>query len=323
MLSIPPPDNPQRQGPTPSLDYGESRIGLIQSIPAPSRVASLIGQAPRTRCQNNAGLFIVSAISGVAFELTCGRWDCPAPGCGGLKRRAAREVLTGGLEAAWDRGERARLITLTAPPAGMNMRQVYDGWNRVKAALKHHGMITDYAGTIESQKRRGGLHLHLLTTGEFIPQKRLSEIAQGRPGSAGRFGPVVDIRAVRNTGRRSAAAYLLKQVADDMAGYVAKAAAPEHARLRLISPIRPTRLRPLRLSRGWYPGGLSEAARVIRSDWSAGAAPIQADDWQVWRLDHRTGQPTPLDPAVTAPAAIETIGLPLATDTGPVLLQAA
>jgi hypothetical protein len=240
-----------------------------------------------------------------------------------LKRRAAREVLIGGLEAAWDRGEIVRLITLTAPPTGMNMRQVYEGWNRVKSALNHHGVLTSYAGTIENQKRHGGLHLHLLTTGEFIPQKRLSEIAQGRPGSAGRFGPVVDIRKVRGTGRRSTAGYLLKQVADDMAGYVAKAATPELARLRLVSPIRPSRLRPLRLSRGWYPGGLAEAARVIRSEWSAGAAPIQADDWQVWRLDQRTGEPTPLDRAVTAPAAIAPAGLPLAPDSGPVLLQAA
>lgn len=321
MPSITPPDNPTGSAPHPSLDYGESRIGLIQTIPAPSRVAGLIGHAPRTRCQNNAGLFIVSAISGVAFELTCGRWDCPAPGCGGLKRRAAREVLVGGLEAAWDRGERSRLITLTAPPAGMNMRQVYEGWNRVRQSLTNRGLLTGYAGTIETQKRQGGLHLHLLTTGDYIPQQRLSEIAQGRPGSKGRFGPVVDIRAVRNTGRRSAAGYLLKQVADDIAGYVSKAATPEHARLRLISPVRSKRLRPLRLSRGWYPGGLSAAAKVVTAEWSKGAPPIQADDWQIWRLDRTTGQPTLLTPP--APDTIAYTGLPLATDTGPVLLQAA
>lgn len=254
--------------------------------------------------------------------MTCGRWDCPAPGCGGLKRMAAREVFAGGCSAAWERDQIVRLMTFTAPPGGMSRREVYLGLKRVKGVLKYHGLLDEYAGVVELQER-GAPHLHLMTTGEFIPQSRLSTIARGRPGSEGRFGPIVDIRAVRSTGPRSATEYLLKQVGNEMADYVTKAKAGEHRRLRGISPFKAERLRPVRLSRGWYPGGLAEAGRKVKAEWSAGAEPVAATDWRIWRVNHNTGEPSPLNAPVRPAEAVTPSGLALVTDSGPVLLQAA
>ncbi len=326
MTSPDPPNNPGAWGLNTSLDYAERRIGIKQKRPALSKVAALLDTAPRTRCRNNTGLFNISVNQGVAFSLTCGRWDCPAPSCGGLKKLAARELFTGGVEAAWERGEIVRFLTLTAPPDGMTLREVYAGWNRVKGVLKYRGLLRECAAVVELQQR-GEPHLHLLATGEYIPQKELSRIVQGRPGCAGRFGGIADIRAhehpVRGTGDKSAVGYMLKSVGSEMAGYVAKASPVERSRMRGVSPFTVTRLRPIRQTRGWYPGGLAEAGRQVRAEWSAGVEPIVADDWQLWRVDQTTGEPSPVNGPVSAPEVVTRSGLALVTDNGPALLQAA
>jgi hypothetical protein len=215
-------------------------------------------------------------------------------------------LFVGGVKAAAERGERVRLVTLTAPPGGMSLPEVYDGWKRVSANLRKRGILREYAGVVELQERQAP-HLHVLTTGEFLKQPELSRIAQGRRGSRGRFGPVADIREVRGTGPRSlVGGYLLKQVGGEMAAYVAKAKAGERASLRAVGGGRYTR--PVRSSRGWYPGGLAAAAEVVKAEWSPAltiARPAVAD-WHLWRVDQGSGEVRPIKALSAAPEPILT-----------------
>jgi hypothetical protein len=211
----------------------------------------------------------------------------------------------------------------------MTLDELAAGWNRVAAALKRRGVLRQYAMVVELQKR-GAPHIHALATGEFLPQKELSAIAQGRPGSKGRFGKVTDIRLVRTTGPRSLAAYIAKRPAlngkaEELAAYAAKAGTEERARLRLQAGA--TRTRPVRSSTLWYPGGLSAAAEAVKLEWSKGIERPGADakDWQVCHIRRDTGQVVLLNPpAPVAPPEVDMrTGLALVPSAVPALLQAA
>lgn len=313
------PESSPANGLRPSLDYPARGIGIKQTFPVGPTPAGLIGLAPKTRCQNTVGLYVVSVGEWVAYPLTCGRWDCPAPSCGGLKRLAARELFAGGIAAAWERGEAVRCLTLTAPGRGMTLPDVYAGWNRVRSALKRRGVLAEYAAVVERQDR-GAPHLHVLATGDYLPQRHLSAIAVGRPGSRGRFGPVVDIRKVRGTGERSLVAYVVKQVGGEMAGYVTKAKAEERSRLAVVGG----RTRPIRSSRGWYPGGLAAAAETVKAGWTPdGAETVKADDWHVWRIDQGTGEVRPVRPLRAVLSADSGLTVPSLAPNGDRVLLAA
>ncbi len=134
-------------------------------------------------------------------------------------------------------------MTLTDGSGGqMTVADLYKSWNRLALALRREGVLREYAAVVETTEG-GALHLHLLATGEFIPQRRLSALA-ARSG----FGRVADVRAVKNDveGER-AAAYIAKEVAAYVSKGKAEALASKTAQRR----------RPLRTSRGW---GLSLAA---------------------------------------------------------------
>jgi hypothetical protein len=140
----------------------------------------------------------------------------------------------------------------------------------------------------------------------------LSRVAQGRRGSRGRFGPVADIRSVRGTGSRSlAGGYLLKQVGGEMAEYVAKAKAGERAELRAVGSGSYTR--PVRSSRGWYPGGLAAAAEVVKAEWSPGLAVARppVNDWHLWRLDTGSGEVRPVKALSAAPEVLTPLDAPV------------
>lgn len=325
MTPLPTPDNQNGAGRNTSLDRAPALICQSQKVRAGNDPASLIAVAPRTRCLNNPGLFILSAQKGLAFHLTCGRWDCPAPSCGGLKRLGALEVLRGGILDAWERGQIVRAMTFTAPAGGMSFEEMKVGWNRVRANLRYRGVLNGYAAVVELQER-GAPHLHILTTGEFIAQEELVKVAQGRPGSRGRFGKVTDIRKVRGTGPRSFVGYLLKEVGgkevedQKAARYLAKAQPEDFARLKRISG---GRTRPLRIGGDWYPGGQKAAREAVKAQWSDGAPPIHADDWAMWRIDLKTGEPKPLRSAtgLVLPASGLTVPT-LTVAESPVLLAA-
>lgn len=304
--------SPAADGSHPSLDYAERRIGKKQTFRGIQSGASLVATAPKSRCRNTYGLFVASVNAGVAYPLSCGRWDCPAPSCGGLKKLAAKELFTGGVEAAWSRSEKVRSLTLTAPGRGsMNLADIYAGWNRVRSALKRRDLLAEYAAVVEVQER-GAPHLHILATGDYIPQAHLSAIAQGRPGSRGRFGPVVDIREVRSTGPRSLVGnYLVKQVGSEMAAYVTKAKAEERSRLTAVGGRSHTR--PIRSSRLWYPGGLAAAAETVKAGWSVEADLIRpaVSDWHLWRVDKGTGEVRPIKALSAAPEVVTPFDAPV------------
>jgi len=207
--------------------------------------------------------------------------------CGFLKRKASEELFTEGIRTAWAKGEMVRFMTLTAPSEGMTMRQVYEAWNRVRAALKYSGDLDQYAGVIEFQKR-GEPHLHLLVTGQKIDQKRLSKLAVGRSDTkSGRFGEIADIRKVRGVGPDSAAGYMTKALAREMSGYVAKLKeADELRRRRLIEEkAKRVQVRPVRLSRGWYPGGFAAAEAVAKARMLSKKEKVAGvTDWTLWQL---------------------------------------
>ncbi len=154
-----------------------------------------------------------------------------------------------------ERGERVRFLTLTSPDAqGLTMKGLYESWNRLALKLRRAGKLKEYLAVIETTQA-GALHLHVLATGDYINQAQLSRLAEG----AG-FGSIADIRAVRGTGSRSAGAYLVKA----LAGYATK------ANVEALTRKGAKRIRPVRVSRGWFPGGLTEAHRLLSRELTGG-----------------------------------------------------
>lgn len=318
---MPPARLPESDRPPTSLDSPLGLLGQTETFGRGAVARELLDAAPKTRCPNTYGLFVVSAEKGKAFPLTCSRWDCPNPGCGGLKREAAREAFTGGTEQAWERGEQVRLMTLTSLP-GTTHPEFQAGVKRSLLVLRKRGFITEYGGAIE--RTVSGLpHAHLLITGKYIPQRELSRIARGGPTCQTRLGEVVDIRAVRNTGPRSAVSdYLLKQqTAGELARYVSKAATEQARAARALEGV--TRQRPIRLSRGWYPGGLGAAVKVVRQRWSDNAEPVAATDWAILRRDPESGYISVVKPPKRPVEPVNISGYRVVTDTGAALLRAA
>lgn len=321
LITVTPPrtDRPGK-GLDTSLVRPLGLIGKTQTQPVGAVAGGLLDTAPKTRCPNTYGLFIVSVERGVAYPLTCSRWDCPNPGCGGLKRMAAREVFTGGYELARGRGERVRLITFTSLP-GTTGPGFSAGLNRTLTRLRSKGLLAEYAGAVE--RTESGLpHAHLLTTGAYIEQDELSRIAYGGPTCSTRLGEVTDIRAVRGDGSRSALTrYLLKQqTAEGLAAYVSKAATEQARAVRAIEGA--TYHRPIRLSRGFYPGGMGAATKAVKARWSDGAEPVTATDWQVLRRDE-SGRVSVLTRPKAARPPIDVSGYRVVTDSGSAVLRAA
>ncbi|MCW3003537.1 MAG: hypothetical protein JWQ20_2835 [Conexibacter sp.] len=77
-------------------------------------------------------------------------------------------MVAEGCEAALGRGERVRLMTLTdGTGGGMATPEVSAAWNRLRTVLRKSGLLAQYAAVLETTEA-GALHLHALTTGEFI-----------------------------------------------------------------------------------------------------------------------------------------------------------
>lgn len=216
-----------------------------------------------------------------AVPQRCQSWRCPS--CSGVKRAAAVLLVQRGIERAQRDGHRVRFLTLTDDAAGeMTMATLYAAWQRLALRLKRRGLLGEYCAVVEAQER-GALHLHTLMAestrgGGFIKQTQLSTMAQ-----ASGFGPVCDIRLVGEDAQASAdaAGYITKALevypeARAVAGYVAKASREEALAARAGA-----RLRPLRVSRGWYGGGLAAAQRELL-DLMRGDQPADEGPWELW-----------------------------------------
>lgn len=232
---------PSSLGPSAARTYSQKQtLGFSRSP------YNAINHARRTRCPNFGGSYIWSLSTDRAAQLACGRWDCGW--CQRRKRAAARMVIDRGIQMAWTRGERLRFMTLTDGRSGaMTVADLYAAWNKLRTRLTRDRSdgryVTGYAAVVEVQKR-GALHLHVLTTGRYIPQKQLVGMAR-----AAGFGRCTDIREVKHTASEDStesAMYVTKQ----LAGYLTK------QEVAALSAKTAVRRRPLRTSHGWA-GGLT------------------------------------------------------------------
>jgi hypothetical protein len=99
---------------------------------------------------------------------------------------------------------------------------VYDAWNRLRTRLtRERGggrYVNEYAAVVEVQTR-GALHLHVLMTGRYVPQRKLVGMAM----DAG-FGRCTDIREVKRSAAGDApgsSAYVTKPGSTDRLGICA------------------------------------------------------------------------------------------------------
>ena len=137
---------------------------------------------------------------------------------------------------------------LPPPPRPDDARvSPYVAFNRLRTKLRRSGHLREYFAVVETTQA-GALHLHVLATGRYLPQRELSKAA-----AAAGFGRVADIRAVTGTGDGSA-----RRVPRQDAGGLRDEG--DAARLATRGA---RRLRPVRTSRAWYPGGMAEAEREV------------------------------------------------------------
>lgn len=211
-----------------------------------------------------------------AFAVPCGSWACSW--CGWRKRAAAAYMVQQGINLAAERGERIRFMTLTESPAYPfeTAADVSKAWNRFRTRLRKSGDLREYAAAVELTQA-GRPHLHIVATGEYIPQARLSEYAAG----AG-FGPVADIRAIKLTGAdddKRTAGYIAKELAQ----YVSKS-----GKARAADPSE-GRARPIRTSRRWYPGGLRKAEQILTDHYRPDDVKTGAEYWHLFARDLSAG----------------------------------
>lgn len=163
------------------------------------------------------------------------------------------------LGRAWD--DLAKLLRAGGPapprpPRGAG-RKKQDAWRR--KCKTRTSYLAEYALVLEiGSKGQRRLHAHVIFTGRYIPQRRLSAWAR----KCG-FGRVTDIREVATGDAQEVARYAAK-----LAWYGAKAG---EAAAKLKRRSR-TRLRPLRTSRGWYPGGLRRVEEELGIRTSGGSS---------------------------------------------------
>lgn len=257
-----------------SLVKGESPLTLISNFKAPGAVASLeaiVYGAPKSRCSRRGYLYVASRSTGQAFELPCGRWDCPS--CGRFKQVVAREVIGGGMDQRRSDGDRLRTMTITSPGTATveYLREFSAAFDVLRTNLRKNHGLREWCGVIEFNAKDGAPHLHMVFSGDYIDHAKLKKAAVGR---AGRLGEVVYIED--DHGGQVMSSYMTKEVGK-LAGYLAKSQVDR----RVVA----LKFHPLRKSRAWYPGGMAAAEAVVRARWIKDKPTIEADDWEVVRID--------------------------------------
>ena len=185
------------------------------------------------------------------------------PDCSGwLRMGAARAICRGakdGRPPGWD----ATFLTFTEPAtatldvAGFSRRQ-----EATLKRMRRRGWIGQSATVVEFQ-RRGALHAHVIA---HSPIALCNQLEDRRSRSSYRFrmnelrpmlvdlgwGPVCDAVAVAGFGETS------NYMAKSLSSYLSKQAQ------RAFKDLGAERIRPVRLSRGWYPGGLMQAQKDVK-----------------------------------------------------------
>lgn len=271
-----------RSRPNPSLDGGRSEAeAFLAKLKADGEIRKIrraVKHPKVSRCPSAKPFFhIYSSGTNKAYELPCGKWTCNV--CGWGKQRVAEYLVLSGMLEAHKRGEKVRFLTLTEDPKRpMQIKELSAAWNRLRSTLKHLGKLEEYAAVVEATKR-GRPHLHVVCTGDYVPQRELSRLAE----QAG-FGRISDIRLVdfgdQEEGSKKAASYIAKE----LSGYMSKTKGAE------IGKLVKTRRRPVRTSRGWYPGGMERVKRELREKGLAkmGEEPDEGDFFFVFTRDDGT-----------------------------------
>lgn len=234
-----------------------STQGLFQQAPSATEVRNAVRRAKPSRCPRAVKpLFVFSSSSGNAYSVPCGAYTCPY--CGWQKGNILRYMALAGCVHQHNEGHRLRFITLTEDPKRpLDVPELSKAWNRLRTDFVRQGVLNEYCAVVETTKK-GRPHLHAICTGKYIKQWKLSEAAE-RHG----FGPVADIRKVNmdpdaDPNDPSAALYIVKEVA----GYVTKQRQEDE-----LGKLTNKRRRPMRTSRGFYPGGMKRAKEELAALW--------------------------------------------------------
>lgn len=165
-----------------------------------------------------------------SVTIPCNSWNCEE--CAKRKSIILGNRVKGGFV-----NERIRFATLTARKGGSftsKLASLKSSWNRLRGVLVRRYGLSKFFWVLEFGHDRGRPHLHFLFNC-YIPQRALSALAE-RAG----FGPVVDIREVKDGGGFGYVFKYLKKDCGSRAGAVALRLA--HARRfgcsRNIHPIR-------------------------------------------------------------------------------------
>lgn len=143
----------------------------------------LVGHASKI-IWKNGGITIKS------FNIPCNSWSC--------KECSTRKaVILGNRVKAGFQGEKIRFATFTLKgkqSLTAQLQSLKTSWNRLRLALSRQYGLTKFFWVLEFGDEHGRPHLHCLLNC-YVPQRRLSELAE-RAG----FGPIVDIRLVKDGG---------------------------------------------------------------------------------------------------------------------------
>lgn len=205
-----------------------------------------------------------SESTGQLVPARCNSYVCPD--CSPLFQMTARHAIEWGLTvpAIARRSEAAVFITLTEPgTASLDFPGLCNRWQATVKRLRRSWGLTEYAMVTEFQQR-GALHPHVFAlvhdqvvddlrdrSSRASYRRRMHEL---RPmAEALGWGQMVDaitpaLGDVEKMGRYGAKA---------ISGYATKEAAEKFKRAGA------QRVRPLRLSRRWYPGGLAAAREAV------------------------------------------------------------
>lgn len=269
-----------RSASRPSLDGARSEaeryIAKLKKDGEIKKVRRAVRHAKQSACPHAKVVFqVYSTSTKKAYEIPCGSWTCSF--CGWQKQKVAEYMVLSGMLDAHKRGEKVRFLTLTEDPQKpMKVADLSAAWNRLRTNLKDLDKLEEYAAVVEATSR-GRPHLHVVFTGDYVPQRQLSKLAE----KAG-FGRVADIRLVDFDPNQQEEMKAASYIAKELSGYMSKSKSA--AAGQLVAKRR----RPVRASRGWYPGGMARAKReLLQTVWArTGFEPDEGDFFFVCALEN-------------------------------------
>lgn len=229
-----------------------------------------------------------SKVTGAIVPARCNSHLCPE--CAPLHQMAARRAIEFGLIRAWKKlgGERAIFLTLTEPAnASLDMPGLHRRWKATRKRLARTWGMTEYGYVAEFQQR-GALHPHVFA---IVSDQVAGDLRDRRSRSSYRRR-MHELRPMAQSlgwGQMVDAVTIDVAQAAEMGQYGAKALtayATKETAAR-FKEAGAQRVRPVRLSRDWYPGGLAKARTDVLGTRAMAATKIEGE-WE--RLRSVCGQ---------------------------------